>query len=255
VAPGVRDPLGDRPVLRRALIPVALFALVAGTMTAAFTALARVHPVDAVFWILSPESIVLHFEGTDGPERTVKLVAILGRVGLVVAGLWIGQTVVSSLFGGQITEELKRMQQERTIDTLEDHVVVCGYGMFGQTVVEQLVGNDQDLVVIERDPDVLAAAERDGHLVIDGDARQESVLERAGMERAKTVVAAVDDSNVNIQVAIVVRELVPDAELIVRIGDRDYAKLARQAGADSVVIPEVMSGESIAGEISRRNRA
>jgi voltage-gated potassium channel len=254
VASDIRDLFANRPVLRRALFPVLSFGAVAAATSLAFILLAGVHPVEAVFWLISPASIGLYFEETTGPERVVKTVAVMGRSGLVIAGLWIGQTVVAALFGGQITEELKRMQQEREIEKLENHTVVCGYGMFGRTVVRQLDGGTSDIVVIEQDPDIVVEAEREDHLVIDGDARQESVLKRAGADRAETVVAAVDDSNVNIQIAIVVRELAPNAELVVRIGEQEYAQLARRAGATSVVIPEVMSGENIAGEISRRSR-
>lgn len=251
---GVRDPFTNRPVLRNALVPVTFFVVVAAGTSLAFVLLAGVHPVEAVFWLISPASIGLYFEAAEGPERVVKAVAVFGRFCLVVAGLWIGQTVVSSLFGGQITEEIKRMQQERTIEDLDDHTVVCGYGMFGRTVVKQLDNDDQPIVVIERDEDIVVEAEREDHLVVDGDARQGPVLERAGVERAETVVAAVDDSNLNIQIAIVVRELAPAVELVVRIGEEEYIQLARSAGADSVVIPEVMSGEDIAGEIERRSR-
>lgn len=251
MAPDARSLIVDRPVLRNALVPVASFCAVAGLSSLAFISLAGVHPVEAVFWLVDPASIGFYFQQTTGPERAVKTVAILGRTGLVIAGIWIGQTVVSSLFGGQITEELKQMQQERAVESLENHTVVCGYGMFGRTVVGQLEGK-KDIVVVERDSDVRVTAERDDSLVLDGDARRESTLERAGVDRAETVVAAVDDSNVNIQIALVVRELAPDAELVVRVGEEEYAKLARRAGANSVVIPEVMSGEDIAGEISRR---
>jgi voltage-gated potassium channel len=254
VASDIRDLFVERPVLRRALVPVLSLGVVAALTSSAFVLLTGIHPVDSVFWLMSPDSISLYFRETSGPERTVKAVAIIGRLGIVVAGLWIGQTVVSVLFGGQITEELKQMQQERTIEGLEDHTVVCGYGMFGQTVVNQVKSNNHDVVVIERSQDVIDEADEDV-LVVNGDARQASVLRDAGVDRAETVVAAVDDSHINIEVSIAARALAPDAELVARIGEQEYAQLARRAGADSVVIPEVMSGQDIASEISRRTQA
>lgn len=250
----IQDRLVERPVLRRALVPVLSLGVVAALTSVAFVVLTGVHPIDALFWLLSPDSISLYFREASGPERAVKTVAIVGRLGIVIASLWIGQTVVSALFGGQITEELKQMQQERTIEGLEEHTVVCGYGMFGQTVVNQLKSNNQDVVVIERNQDVIAEAEED-ILVVTGDARQASVLRDAGVERAETVVAAIDDSHINIEVSIAARGLAPDAELVARIGEQEYAQLARRAGADSVVIPEVMSGQDIASGISRRTQS
>lgn len=246
-------PLTNRPVLRQALPPIALFAAIALSSIVGFVALGGVSVVEAAYWLVSPANVGIHFEDTDRAGLAARALTVASRFGLVIAGLWIGQTVVSALFGGQITEELKRVQQERTIESFDDHVVVCGYGMFGRTIVEQLEANYDEIVVIEQDDDIVITAERDGHVVVDGDARQEAVLRRAGVDRANTVVAAVDDSNVNIQIAIVAHGFAPDAELVVRVGDEEYSQVARRAGADSVVIPEVMSGEDVAGELKRRS--
>ena len=128
----------------------------------------------------------------------------------------------------------------------EDHVIVCGYGMFGRTVARRLAEADREVVVVESDEDESERAQRDGHLVVTGDARREAVLREAGIERARTTVAAVDDSNVNIQVAIAAGQLAPAVHPFVRVGDEMYESLARRAGADDVIIPEVMSGRTIA---------
>ncbi|PSQ63568.1 MAG: potassium channel protein [Halobacteriales archaeon SW_8_66_22] len=236
MSPAGPGPFAGRPLLRRALPPVVTLVFVVVSTIAGFVGLAGIGVIEAAYWVISPTEVGLYFGGRAGPERAAKALAVLSRVGLVVVGFWLGQTVVAALFGGQITEELKRVQQQRTIGTLSEHVVVCGYGMFGQTVAERLEG-DRRVVVVERDEDYVAAAERDGHLVVDGDARQEASLERANVGAAATVVAAIDNSNA------------PEAELIVRIGDRIYESTARRAGADVVVIPEVVSGDDVADHL------
>ena len=248
MSPAGSGPFAGRPLLRRALPPVVTLVFVVVSTIAGFVGLAGIGVIEAAYWVISPTEVGLYFSRRAGPERAAKALAVLSRVGLVVVGFWLGQTVVAALFGGQITEELKRVQQQRTIETLSEHVVVCGYGMFGQTVAERLEG-DRRVVVVERDEDYVAAAERDGHLVVDGDARQEASLERANVGAAATVVAAIDNSNVNLQIAIVTNQLAPEAELIVRIGDRIYESTARRAGADVVVIPEVVSGDDVADHL------
>jgi len=242
--------VSDRPLLKRATRPVvALVVVILGTI-AGFVALAGVGVVEAAYWIVSPAGVGLHFRDNTGLETTTKAFAVFSRASLVVVGLWLGQTVVSALFGGRITEEVTRVQQERKISNVSDHVVVCGYGMFGQTIASRLDTEDRPVVVIERDEDEIKTAERDGHLVVDGDARQEPTLERARIDRAETVVAAVDNSNVNIQICILADQLAPDAEVVVRVGEQMYASTAQRAGADSVVIPEIMSGNDIADDLS-----
>jgi Trk K+ transport system NAD-binding subunit len=99
------------------------------------------------------------------------------------------------------------------------------------------------VVAIETDADQVDRVERDGHVGIRGDARREETLDEAGIDDAAALVAAIDDSNANIQTAIAASQLAPDVRIVVRVGDAMYESLARRAGADEVVIPEVASGE------------
>jgi voltage-gated potassium channel len=243
--------LAGRPLLQQAFPPVATLVAVFLATIGGLMLLTGVGVVEAAYWIISPANIGLYFEQNAGPETATKAFAVLTRGALVVVGLWLGQTVVSALFGGQITEELKRVQQERTIGQLSEHVVICGYGMFGQTIAEDLQADGRDVVVVEIDEEFVKQAERDGHLVVDGDARLEATLERAGVDEAATVVAAVDNSNVNLQITIVANQVAPEAELVVRTGEEVYESTARRAGADVVVVPEVVSGNNIADHLRR----
>ena len=234
-----------RPLLRRTLRPVAAFVGVVVLGVVGFTRLAGVGVVDALFWLVDPTSIELHFLEHDGPERLVKGYAVVVLSGLVLAGLWTGETVLAATFGGQISEELKRMQNDRAIADLDDHVVICGYGMFGRTVADSLA-TDRDVVVVEIDEGQYERAiDEAGVLAVNADARREETLTRASVRRADTVVAAIDDSNANIQIAIAAGQLAPEVTLVVRVGDEMYESLARRAGADEVVIPEVVSGEQV----------
>lgn len=243
--------LADRPVLRHALVPLAVLVGVVVASIVGYVLLAGVGIIEAAYWLISPANVGIHLRNNGGSARLIQGFAVLSRVGLVLSSLWIGQTVLSALFGGQITEELKRVQQERSISELSDHTVVCGYGMFGETIAQRLETETQDVVVIEYEDETVERAERDGHLVVDGDARQEATLDRANVVNAATIIAAVDNSNVNIQVAILARQLAPDATLVVRVGDQMYASTAQRAGADVVVIPEIMSGGDIAEQLRR----
>jgi voltage-gated potassium channel len=236
--------LSDRPILRRTVRPILAFVAVAVGGILGYVLLADIGPVDATFWLVDPTSVELHFRDHAGPEQATKAFAVVVRAGLILSSLWIGETALSAAFGGQITEELRQMQTERTIEDLEDHVVICGYGIFGRTVASRLRADGHEVVVIELDR---AEYDRIGEetLAIQGDARREDVLERANVASAAGLVAAIDDSNANIQIAITASQLSPDLRVIVRVGDEMYESVARRAGADEVVIPEVLSGESV----------
>jgi len=242
--------LENRPLLARALRPVLALVGVVIASIVGFVLLAGVGIVEAAYWLISPAGVGLHFRDAPGSGTTTKAFAVLSRVGFVIVGLWIGQTVVSALFKGQISEEVTRVQQERKIADLSGHVIVCGYGMFGRTIASRLDTDEHPVVVIEADDNEVKRAEEDGLLVVDGDARMEATLNRAGIDRASTVIAAVDDSNVNIQICILADQLATEAKIVVRVGTQMYATTAQRAGADSVVIPEIMSGNDVADDLS-----
>jgi voltage-gated potassium channel len=244
--------LTNRPLLRRIARPVVGFTLVVVGGVAGFSYLGRVGVVEAAFWVLDPSSIELYFQTHPGSGRAAKGYAIVVRSGLVLSMLWVGETAVTAAFGGQIQEELKRVQNERRLATVEDHTVICGFGMFGRTVAEQLAADGQDVVVVEHDADVYARVRDVGYLGVEGDARREERLEEAGVDRARTLIAAIDDSNVNIQIAVLASQLAPQLDVVVRVGDESYESVARRAGADEVVIPEVAGGELVSERCRER---
>jgi len=248
----VSAPLGQslstvlgRPLVRRLLRPVAAFLAVVTLGVVGFSSLGGVGVVDALFWLLDPTSIELHFQAHSGPETLTKGYAVVVLSGLIVVGLWIGETVFSAAFGGRIHSELREMQIERDIDELHGHIIICGYGTFGKTVGKALHTGDREVVVIEQTDAEFQRALDDDLLAIQGDARREELLREAGVKRAKTVVGAIDDSNANIQIAMAASQIAPTVRLVVRVGDEMYEALARRAGADEVIIPEVASAEQV----------
>ncbi|MFB9807472.1 potassium channel family protein [Haladaptatus pallidirubidus] len=237
--------VAHRPLLRRMLRPVVVFALIVVAGMVGFSTLDGVGIVDALFWLLDPTSIELHFQNHDGPATFIKAYAIVILSGLIVASLWIGETLFSAAFGGQIQTELKQMQLERNIKELDDHIIICGYGTFGKTIAARLRDADREVVIVEQQDAQYQRAIDDGVLAVSGDARREETLTDAGVKRADTVIGAIDDSNANIQISIAASQLAPTVTLVVRAGDQRDEALARRAGADEVVIPEVVSGEQV----------
>jgi voltage-gated potassium channel len=225
--------------------PIAAFIAVCFVGIAGFVYFEGVSIFVAAFWLLDPTSIELH-----GVSDGVRAFALVVFAGIFLSALWIGETVVGAAFGGQIQEELRRVQTERRIDDLSDHVVICGYGIFGRTIANTLASADQDVIVVERDEHRFENIDDDDILTLQGDARMEGTLEDAGIYDADAVVAAIDDSNANIEIAILAKQLAPDPRVIVRVGNDRYSMLARRAGADEVIIPEITSGQHVSQSIS-----
>jgi len=229
-------------------LPLAAFGATVVVGIGGFVTLTGISILDAAFWLLDPTSIELYFERHEGPERATKGFAVVLFATLVLAGIWVGESAIDAALDGRLRRELTHMQTQRRIDDLAGHVVICGHGMFGRTVAQRLREQDRDVVVVENDPDERDRM-ADGTLVVSGDARREETLREAGVERAAAVVAAIDDSNANIQIGVSTSQLAPEARLIVRVGDEMYESTARRVGADMVVIPEVVSGSDVVEDL------
>ncbi|MFB6157288.1 MAG: TrkA family potassium uptake protein [Haloferacaceae archaeon] len=239
------SPFGQvRERVRAAALPLATLATLLVVGVAGFVLLTGVSVVDAAFWLLDPTSIELYFEHHSGPERATKAFAVVLFGALILAGIWVGESALDAAFDGRLGRELTRMQTQRAIENLSDHVIICGHGMFGRTVAQRLRERGTDVVVVESDAEERERIGADT-LVVGGDARREETLRAAGIERAATVVAAIDDSNANIQIGVAVSQIAPESRLVVRVGDEMYESTARRVGADAVVIPEVVSGDRV----------
>jgi len=109
-------------------------------------------------------------------------------------------------------------------DELSDHVIVCGMGHVGYRIVRMLIRLGQRGAVIAREinKDWQAKVEP-CFRVIAGDAREDELLRRAGVGRAKAILAVTDDDLANVSIGLDARRLNPEIEVTVRIFDQELA--------------------------------
>src|SRR5262249_42942073 len=111
------------------------------------------------------------------------------------------------------------------------HVVVCGLGNIGFRVIQELVGLDERAVAVEmsREGRFVATTRRLGVAVIIGDATVREVLRQAHAATARAVVAATSNDLINLEIALLVRELNPKQRVVVRMSDPSLAQTLREA--------------------------
>jgi Trk K+ transport system NAD-binding subunit len=111
------------------------------------------------------------------------------------------------------------------------HVIVCGLGNIGYRVVEELLRCDERVVVIEQDRDsrFVATARRLGVPVLIGDATVSAVLQQAHAAQARAVIAATSDDLLNLEVALMVRDLHPQQRIVLHLSDPNLAQMLRES--------------------------
>ena len=117
---------------------------------------------------------------------------------------------------------------------MKGHYIVCGYGKVGRPLVKNLQQQKAQFVVVEREGMKIKELVENDVSVIEGDARKEEVLERAGIKTAKYLLAALDDSS-NVFVALTSKMLNPSLKIICKIEDLANEPKLKKAGSDEVV--------------------
>jgi len=130
--------------------------------------------------------------------------------------------------------------QEHSQD-LRDHVIICGYGRSGQYLGRFLREENIPYVALDMDASRVQEAASAGENVIYGDAGRRSVLEAAGLARAKAVIISYAETRGTMKVLHVIQERNPSLPVIVRTHDDSEMDALRDAGAAEVV-PEILEG-------------
>jgi voltage-gated potassium channel len=174
----------------------------------------------------------------------------VASVVLVAAGLTIiayaGAVIVEAVAGGVFTGALAERRRERTIEQLHEHFIICGYGRVGQRVAEEFRAAGVPYVVLDFHEDAVAAAQEDGALLVEGDATHDENLRRAGLERARGLVAASDSDADNLYVVLSARSVRPELTIVARASGADAERKLGLAGADRVVLPYTTAGRVMA---------
>ncbi|UKK83345.1 Kef family K(+) transporter [Sphingopyxis sp. BSN-002] len=117
-------------------------------------------------------------------------------------------------------------------------VVLIGYGRVGSHIGGLICGRGEGLTVIEDQKDMAAAAEAAGATVIIGDATKESVLRKAGLDTAQTLLVAIPEGAEAGAIVRRARAINPGLVIVARAhSDEEVDDLVRR-GADHVVMAE-----------------
>lgn len=133
----------------------------------------------------------------------------------------------------------------------EGHVIVCGYGIVGTKIVEQLLEKGVSFLVIEIEPIKAERLRGMGYNVVLGDATKASVLREAGIEGAKAIAVVLDNDAKNLFTVITARDMRKNIYIATRANDAFVKEKLVEAGANQIVMPQVTACKEILKEISK----
>ncbi|MGE4299668.1 MAG: TrkA family potassium uptake protein [Desulfovibrionaceae bacterium] len=184
---------------------------------------------------------------SDGARTYTIFLIIVGVGNFMFMVACMSQFLVES----NLHKILGRRKVQKSIDKLEGHYIICGYGRIGAVVVEELTAEGHAVVVIENDQEANVDLASSGTLHISGDATSDEILMAAGLPRAKALIAALSQDSANVYVVLAARQVNPNMYIVARAGSKASIPRLERAGANRVVMPYMIGGLRMAQSVLR----
>ena len=160
---------------------------------------------------------------------------------------YVGSNLARFIFDGELANYIKTYRVDKRIEKLKDHVIIVGYGRNGEQAAMELAENGVEFVILDkRDNVITRIRENPALLYIKGDATHEDVLEQAGVNRARALIATTPNDADNVFVVLTARSMNPGLTVISRASELESQMKLKRAGATNVIMPERIGGQRMA---------
>lgn len=248
------DSLGVHPVstllLRRVVLIVLLLGAVLAAGAVGYMAIEGWSLLDGLYMTVITVASVGYGEThpLSDEGRVFTMLLILSGSGVLIYAI---SNLTALIVEGELTDVLKRMKMNKTIDRLKGHYIVCGDSQTGRYVIDELLKTQKDFLVVEKDRDKILVLEQRNVLCLEGDATSDAVLRAAGVERAQGLVTALHSDAENLFVVLTAKGLNPALRVVSKALDEESRQKLVKVGADGVVMPDYIGGLRMVSEMIR----
>lgn len=236
--------------MRRVLGMIGLVAAIVLAGAGLFVLVEQVSFIDGLCFALATATTVGY--GDIVPlARAGQVVAMLLMLGGVGAALYILTSGMSFVIEGRLRKILGVRKMMKTIEQMQGHYIICGHGRLGRQVIRELTASGADYVIVENNPGQAAECREKGHPVVEGDAAEEEVLRRAGLDRCAGVATTISDGAENIYIGLTVRSLRPDVPVVCRSSSTRVRALFERAGIHRIISTEEIGARRLVSSLMR----
>ena len=160
-------------------------------------------------------------------------------------------SVISSyFFEGKLKDVLKNYRTNMKLSKLENHVIVCGYGRNGKRACEELEQSGREFIIIDNNETMVDKFPKHMKWYI-GDATKDEHLKAIGIEKASSIIITTPSDSINVFVTLTARNINPSIKIIARTSSYETQDKLYHAGANSVIMPDVLGGMYMAQIITK----
>ena len=160
--------------------------------------------------------------------------------------------IILTNFQERMSEYSKGARKMRAIKNMDDYYILCGCGRVGKIVLEELRQRNQNVIIIEKDPEVCENIEESNNVVVlNKDAIDNDYITELANEKCNSIILSIGDDVTNLFIVLTIRETNPDAWIVTRASKVENISKLRKAGADKIVSPEISGGNDLYFESTR----
>lgn len=200
--------------------------------------------IDALYWAIITISTVGYGDISPvTPEgRILSMVIIVAGIAMIS---FVTSVIVSS-FSEKLTE-LKENRLVEEINKTDEFIILCGYGQMTRMFLSSYAKEyNNRYIIIEQDKERVEMAVKEGYRVIHEDASRHDVIGRFNMDYSQITLLALTSSDVsNVYITLNAKSLSSKIKVISRATNERIAKKCKLAGADHVVMPNIIANRML----------
>ncbi len=185
--------------------------------------------------------------GNDGPWTTPPMLIFVSVID--IAGVALIFIALPVLIVPWFEEALSVTVPTAIKGTVDDHVIICGYTPRIETLIAELTSWGIDYVIIEPDRELAATLYEGEHSVINADPESVEAFSAARVRSARAVVTDTSDA-VDVSIVLTAKEAADGVRVISVVDEPERETYHRLAGADEVLSPRELLGESLATKVT-----
>ncbi|PNR95353.1 potassium transporter TrkA [Petrotoga sp. 9PWA.NaAc.5.4] len=242
--------------IRRFIISLIIILIIILTGGIGYTVLENWSFLDSLFFTLVTLSTVGYSlpDGITYTTQVFTIILILSGITVVVYSL---STLTSFIVEGEMKNALEVRKRMKKIESMKNHYIVVGAGKTGFFVCQNMIKENKDFILLDKSEEkiyqFIQEINNEDILYIVGDAKNENVLLDAGIERANSVILTLPSDVDNLFVALTVKSIVPNINIISKVNDPESIKKLSYAGINKVVLESEISGNRLAYMATRPN--
>lgn len=240
--------------IRRIITAFALLLTTIAVGVTGFHVFEGLNFVDALYMtFITVSTVGFETPGHDGFSQGGKLFVVSLIIFALGTFTYAITTLTTLVVEGEIRDLFKGYRVNKEISQLHNHVIICGLGRNGRQSAVELLDEKVPWVAIESSEAVIASFQEQHPkaLILRGDATSEELLAQANIAHAKGVISALADDAANVFVTLTIRQMNPTVHIIARASSESTIKKLEIAGANRVILPNVLGGRKMAKLITR----